>query len=422
MVKIMPTKQLTVYRTLMDGRKIRVGELAENKQGIFFAYDENYLSNYPNLSPFKLEKTTALQLAPVSPHDGLHGVFADSLPDGWGLLLQDRFFEANQLNLYQISPLDRLAFVGDTGIGALSFEPVNHQSQYEEETNLFELGRNAQQIFEGQTDEVLQTLLQAGSSGGARPKAQIFISEANPQICRTQSLPEDDAWIVKFTTKCLPLKHEEGLLEAVYLSMAQKAGLKPVKWQLLEQGQFYWIAVKRFDYVSGSLGRVHTHTLCGLLDASYRMPSIDYFGLIKATKVLCQSRVASQLQFCRAMFNLFSLNQDDHSKNWSFVQDEQGEWQPSLAYDITYSPLRHGQHSMGFRQYGKAPPLNIIQELAEVAGFNHWNEAKIAIQEVVESIADFSEIAKTFPITQQTVTKIQRHLDLAWQENKLLCS
>lgn len=51
MVKIMPTKQLTVYRTLMDGRKIRVGELAENKQGIFFAYDENYLSNYPNLSP-----------------------------------------------------------------------------------------------------------------------------------------------------------------------------------------------------------------------------------------------------------------------------------------------------------------------------------------------------------------------------------
>lgn len=77
---------------------------------------------------------------------------------------------------------------------------------------------------------------------------------------------------------------------------------------------------------------------------------------------------------------------------------------------------------MGFRQYGKAPPLKIIQELAEVAGFNHWNEAKRAIQEVVESIADFSEIAKTFPITQQTVTKIQRHLDLAWQENKLLCS
>ncbi|WGE31644.1 HipA N-terminal domain-containing protein [Actinobacillus genomosp. 2] len=137
----MPTKQLTVYRTLMNGRKIRVGELAENKQGIFFAYDTNYLSDYPNLSPFKLEKNTALQLAPVSPHDGLHGVFADSLPDGWGLLLQDRFFEANQLNLYQISPLDRLAFVGDTGIGALSFEPVNHQFQYEEEINLFELGR-----------------------------------------------------------------------------------------------------------------------------------------------------------------------------------------------------------------------------------------------------------------------------------------
>lgn len=418
MAKIQQTKRMQVYRTLASGQRVFVGELAENEQGIFFAYAPNYLANYPSLSPFKLRETTELQQPQTSLHDGLFGVFADCLPDGWGLLLQDRFFESCGLNLYQISPLDRLALVGGSGIGALSFEPIIEDKTLTEHS-LWELGKNAQQIFEGQTEEVLQSLLRAGSSGGARPKAQLFWSKASPEMCRTIPKPQDEAWIVKFTTQSLPLKHEEGLLEAVYLQMAEQAGLQPVEWKLLKQGEFHWLAVRRFDFLPETAGRIHTHTLCGLLDATHRAPSIDYFGLIRATKVLCQSRIASQLQFKRAIFNLFAMNQDDHSKNWSFTQDEAGSWQPSMAYDVTYSPLRHG-HSMGFKQFGKAPSLDIIQELAALAGFDDWQSARKAIQEVVQAVENFPTFAKQLPINSQTVLKIQKALNATYRENRKL--
>lgn len=420
MASFQPTRHLTVYRTLLNGNKVRAGQLAENTQGIFFAYEADYLNDYPNLSPFKLDKTTEPQLAPQQPHTGLHGVFADSLPDGWGMLLQDCFFESHWQNLYQISPLDRLALVGERGIGALSFEPSINENEGGSVSTLLALGENAQQIFEGQTDEVLAELRRAGSSGGARPKAQIFMSSNNPTVCRTAADPNDEGWIVKFTTQSLPLKHEEGLLEAVYLKMAEQAQLQPVEWQLLSQDRFDWLAVKRFDYVAETAGRIHTHTLCGLLDASYRMPSMDYANLIKATKILCQSRLASQLQFQRGIFNLFAINQDDHTKNWSFVQDEQGNWLPSPAYDLTYSPLRHGEHSMAFGQYGKAPPLKVIQSLAEIAGFDNWHTAKMAIEEVVQAVGNFTNFAKDFPISSKTIQQIQQHLNQVWVENRKL--
>lgn len=416
MAKFSSISRLSVMRKLANGRKVWVGELAENRQGVFFAYDDAYLSRFPNLSPFKLRFENSVQLAPREPHGGLHGVFADSLPDGWGMLLQNRFFEAHGIDPRRISTLDRLAFVGTSGIGALSFEPMIEKTN--QEASLIQLGQNAQQLFDGQTEEVLNALIRASSSGGARPKAQIFMPKDQPQFCRTVAQQGDEGWIVKFTSKNLPLQFEDGLCEAVYLTLADKAQLQSVEWRLLNQQDQPWLAVKRFDYVGESAGRIHTHSLCGLLDASHRMPSLDYFGLLKATKILCNSRQASRLQFRRAMFNLFALNQDDHTKNWAFVQDEQGNWQPSKAYDITYSPLRRGEYSMAFKQHSTKPPRHIIQELAEIAGFNDWAEAKTVVEEVVDAIATFSHTAQQFGIRKTTIDLIQKNLDQVWAENR----
>lgn len=79
-----PVRKLTVTRTLTTGQAVMVGVLAQNRQGVFFQYDADYLGRYGNLSPFGLKATTELQLAPKRPHSGLHGLFGDSLPDGWG--------------------------------------------------------------------------------------------------------------------------------------------------------------------------------------------------------------------------------------------------------------------------------------------------------------------------------------------------
>jgi len=324
-----PVRKLTVTRTLATGQAVTVGVLAQNRQGVFFQYDADYLGRFGNLSPFGLKATTELQLAPKRPHSGLHGLFGDSLPDGWGSLLQDRVFRQHGILPAQITAMDRLAFVGASGMGALSFSPTSeYRLASTGDIDLATLGMEAQAFFDGQTEEVLADLVAAGSSGGARPKAQLYISPDEPDRCRTVARPGDEAWLVKFTSRNLPLGHEEGLCEAVYLHLAGKLGLEPPEWRLFEapeqSGARAWLGVKRFDWVSHpqKAGRLHMHSACGLLDADFRTPSLDYEDLIKASRHLCRSPAVGKLQFRRAMFNLFACNQDDHSKNWAFLQDD----------------------------------------------------------------------------------------------------
>ncbi len=370
-----PVRKLTVTRTLATGQAVTVGVLAQNRQGVFFQYDADYLGRFGNLSPFGLKATTELQLAPKRPHSGLHGLFGDSLPDGWGSLLQDRVFRQHGILPAQITAMDRLAFVGASGMGALSFSPTSeYRLASTGDIDLAKLGLEAQAFFDGQTEEVLADLVAAGSSGGARPKAQFYISPDEPDRCRTVARPGDEAWLVKFTSRNLPLGHEEGLCEAVYLHLAGKLGLEPPEWRLFEapeqSGARAWLGVKRFDWVSHpqKAGRLHMHSACGLLDADFRTPSLDYEDLLKASRHLCRSPAVGKLQFRRAMFNLFACNQDDHSKNWAFLQDDAGEWVPAPFYDVTFSPHPYQEHATAYAGFGKNPPLKAIQGLAARAG------------------------------------------------------
>ena len=423
-----PIPTLEIWRTLSDGQQAPVGILAQNRLGVYFQYNDQYFAKFSNLSPFTLQQNNALQLAPRSPHQGLHGVFADSLPDGWGLLLMDRIFRQHGILPAQITAMDRLAFVSNSGIGALSYKPVStYRHQSHTEVGLQTLGLQAQAIFDGQTDDVLSALVAAGSSGGARPKVQVYFAKDDPDHCRTQPEPQDEAWLVKFTSKNLALGHEEGVCEAAYLTMAHRAGLKVPQWQLLaapaQSGASHWLALKRFDWINrpnGDHGRLHMHSACGLLDADFRSPSLDYEDLIKASSILCKSPAAGQIQFRRALFNLFAVNQDDHSKNWAFLQSDQGDWSLAPFFDITFSPHPFGEQATCFSGYGKKPPLKAIQKLARAANFANWSEAKIVINEVVAAIASFGQTAKKLGVKSGTINLIEKQLNETWQSNKHL--
>ncbi|RPD83326.1 type II toxin-antitoxin system HipA family toxin [Neisseria weixii] len=419
-----PVRKLTVNRTLSDGTVVSVGTLAQNSNGIYFAYDGAYLNRYGNLSPYKLKSDTELQLAPSKPFGGLHGLFADSLPDGWGLLLQDRYFRREGILPNQVTPLDRLAFVGHNAIGALGFEPLYEWEEEPEEIGYARLGLEAQAVFDGQTDDVLLNLIQAGSSGGARPKAQIFMKPGKAEQCRTVAGQGDEAWIVKFTSRSLPLGHEEGLCEAVCLTLAEKAGLQPNAWQLLEapakSGAIAWLAVKRFDWRDNAevAGRYHVHSVSGLLNADFRMPSLDYTDLIKMSKQLCKTPLAGRLAFERAVFNILVCNQDDHAKNWTFIQADNGLWSPAPFYDVTFSPQQFGEHSTAFGGYGKNPPLKTMQNLASLAGYGSWQEAKEVIQKIADCAVDFQKVAHGLGVGKQTTDLIQKHLNRIRLENR----
>ncbi|MCF2949437.1 type II toxin-antitoxin system HipA family toxin [Paraglaciecola aquimarina] len=412
-------QKLEVSRRLTSGKQVTVGVLAQNKQGVFFQYAPQYLAKFASLSPFNLKSDNSVQLAPKTPHNGLHGVFSDALPDGWGLLLQDRIFRQQDILPSLVTAMDRLAFVGDTALGALSFSPVSkYATQDNQVADLFSLGINAQQIFDGQTDDVLNALVAAGSSGGARPKAQIYVSNNNFQECSTKERLGDQAWIVKFTSKNLALGHEEGVCEAVYLTLAKQAGLNPPEWALLNapehSGAKQWLAVKRFDHIpyqNQASGRYHMHSACGLLDADFRAPSLDYDDLIRASRVLCKSPAAGQLQFKRAIFNLFACNQDDHSKNWGFLQDDSNNWTLAPFFDITFSPTPFGEHSTAYSGFGKLPPITAIQKLAQSAGYARWEHAKIVVKEVMETVSDFPNVATNLGVSAATKKLITNQLE-----------
>ncbi|WAJ70150.1 HipA domain-containing protein [Catenovulum adriaticum] len=298
------------------------------------------------------------------------------------------------------------------------------------------MGDNHDEL-DGHTQQVLAALVAGGSSGGARPKAQIYMPAGETQHCRIFAQPGDEAWLVKFTSKNLALGHEEGLCEAVYLQMAEQAKCQPPIWQLIEapprSGAPAWLALKRFDYLPKEqglradkadsehhTGRLHMHSACGLLDADFRTPSLDYSDLIKASRQLCKSPAAGQLQFRRAIFNLFAANQDDHSKNWAFLQADDGQWQPAPFYDVTFSPHPFNEHATAYAGYGKAPPLKVMQKLAASAGYGSWHDARLVIDEVTEAICQFTYFAQQQGISKTTVAAITKTLDQRKKENAAL--
>ncbi|MFQ3261641.1 type II toxin-antitoxin system HipA family toxin [Reinekea sp.] len=439
-------QKLNVQRTLATGETVLVGVLAQNRQGVFFQYYDEYISKFGNLSPFTLKANGQLQQAPKEPHQGIHGVFGDSLPDGWGLLLQDRIFRQQGVLPAQVTAMDRLAIVGSQGMGGLSFTPVSAFSpEQHQNIDIATLGLEAQNLFDqslseeldGKTQQVLATLVAVGSSGGARPKAQVYMPAGDAQQCRTYAKHGDEAWLVKFTSKNFALGHEEGLCEAVYLQMAEQAKCQPPVWQLIDappsSGAKAWLALKRFDYLPKEqrlqadkadsehhAGRLHMQSACGLLDADFRTPSLDYSDLIKASRQLCKSPAAGQLQFRRAIFNLFAANQDDHSKNWGFLQSDDGNWQLAPFYDITFSPHPFNEHATAFAGHGKAPPLKVMQKLAASAGFANWKEAQQCIQEVVAAIDNFASLAIQQAVSKTTVQAIAATLAQRKQENAAL--
>ncbi|HIQ07718.1 MAG TPA: type II toxin-antitoxin system HipA family toxin [Thiotrichaceae bacterium] len=418
-----PIDKLMVYRRLSTGKELVVGQLAQNKQGIYFQYDAHYLQQSHSLSPFNLAFDASLSKAPAQPHQGLHGAFSDSLPDGWGLLVMDRIFRQHQINPHQITAMDRLAYIGESGMGALSYRPTSSWKENESAwVGLDELGKQAMQLFDGEENAVLAALANTGGSGGARPKALIYRDPKKLMRVSTIAQPNLEPWLIKFTSKNLLLGHEEGVCEAAYLTMASLAGIDTPEWQLLnppEQSQAKaWLAMKRFDVV-GESGRYHMHSLCGLMDADFRQPSMDYDDVIKVTQVLCNPAAGKQ-QFVRAMFNLLADNQDDHTKNTAFLMDDQGQWQLSPFYDVTFSPNPHHQHWMSYGGYGNQPSLKATQQLAAQANFSSWKQAQQEIDNILEALGQWEAVAHDLGVGSDTIALISKQLNQVYQDNKHL--
>ncbi|MGE0738245.1 type II toxin-antitoxin system HipA family toxin [Sulfurimonas sp.] len=391
----MSIKVVNVYFHLKS-QKLKVGRLALKDRQIYFEYDGDFLKTGIELSPYKLPLSIGVKVCDDRVFDRLFGVFADSLPDGWGKLLIDRHLMSQGVNFAQISPLDRLMMIGEFGTGALSYEPLIESMSAKETINLDELAISSQEILKGVSAKNIETLLVNNcSSAGARPKIMVQINKNAHLLPSNQTLVDGyEHYMVKFAGSTD--SPHIGKLEYIYSLMAKDAGVDISETKLLQGEKNSYFAVKRFDRKGNE--RVHIHSLAALVHSDFRLPSIDYDDILKLTLHLTKDMTEVLKVYKLAVFNLLTHNRDDHAKNFSYFLDESNNWRFAPAYDLTFSFGPGGEHSTTYLGEGKSPGKKHLEELAKKHGIKEY---KRIIDEIYSVVSNFKKYASDVELSQR---------------------
>ncbi len=343
-----------------------VGKLALTGDGLCaFEYDSEFILNGFSISPFELPLQPGVFIAKRSPFNGNFGVFDDCLPDGWGMLILDRFLQKQGIKPQTLSLLDRLSLVGSTGRGALEFRPDSSWSADPEYRQFERMAAGSHQILTSKAigDEMIETLYrQGGSPGGARPK--VFVTA------------EGRDWLVKFPAATDP--NDIGLTEYNCSLLAKVCGIEMPETRLFE-GKYF--GVERFDRSPD--GKIHVVSVAGLLRADYRIPCLDYLALFQLCQALTHNMQEMWKLYRLMVFNFLIENKDDHAKNFAFLY-KNDEWQLAPAFDILPGDGMNGYHTTSINESIEPTKQDLIA-VAEKAGLQRtkaiamMNEMEIQI-------------------------------------------
>ena len=341
----------------------RVGRMALTPEGLCgFEYDADWIQSGFSISPFYLPLKPGLIMAKRDPFAGNFGVFDDSLPDGWGNLLLDRYLQEKGVDPYKLNILERLSLIGSTGRGALEYRPDKSIATDDEFQNFDRLANEIEKILESKESTGSVDLLykSGGSSGGARPKVFVKLDGCE--------------WLVKFKATSDPVN--VGEIEYNYSLLAKECGIRMAETRLFDNRYF---GVERFDRTPQ--GKIHTISAAGLLNANYRIPSLDYSLLLKLTLNLTRDMEQVAQMFRLMVFNILISNRDDHAKNFSF-QWIDGAWKLSPAYDLLPSSGFNGYHTTTINGKGEPALADTIAVATEI-GLSKQSATQI-IQELTE--------------------------------------
>ena len=404
-----PVSQITVSFDFGENFIIQVGRLASAERGrIYFEYSPNLRGL--RISPLRLPPKPGLMTFDPMLFEGLPGVFYDSLPDGWGRLLLDRLARSKGIAPNQLTALDRLAYVGRSGMGALVYEPDLSSDKPYNILDIDDLALKTEQVLRGSAEDVLEELVALnGSSAGARPKAMISINPTGSRIIYGETDKTFGGyvpWLVKFpNTQDGP---DAGAIEYVYSLMAKEAGVFMSETRLFpaKNGPGYF-TTKRFDRKEseGGMTRLHVHTAGGLLHSDFRTPSLDYEDLLALTEIMTRDMREVEKMYRHAVFNVMSHNRDDHAKNFSFVMDSRGEWKLSPAYDITFSSGPGGQQSTTVLGEGKDPSSENLKTLGERAKLDNKTIAQV-IESTRDALGGWKALAQRHNVSRVNIKLI----------------
>lgn len=385
------------------GQSWLLATLAEDQQALLFEYSAQALSRGLELSPRHLKLRAGAYEGFPQHQMGLPGLISDALPDGWGMLVMDRFFRKSGLEPVYMSVLDRLAFIGERSLGALTFKPATAVDLPIEDVSLLSLAQDAQVILQGQDAELLkQLVMMGGSPHGARPKVLVNYASQTGAMS-TQAFSGAKPWLVKFQAQ--NESQDVCILEEFYAQTARACGLRMPATQYFDLGSGLGaFGIERFDVQQGM--RVPVHTLAGLLHADFRTPgSVDYSTFLRATRFLTKSEVFVREAYERMVFNVLFNNRDDHPKNFSYLLNAQGQWELAPAYDLTFCEGPRGWHQMDVK--GEALHIkreHVLQLAAEVSLPAQW--ALSVIEKQLQCASEFLQKIASLPVADNAIRRV----------------
>ena len=395
------TDLLTVY--LEAGERRKMGRLALHDRRILFEYDPAFLASGIELSPFKLLLKAGVFTSPDRIFDGLYGVFNDSLPDGWGRLLLERTVEKYGVRRGQLSVLDRLAYVGRSGMGALSYEPDRSSGATDAvPLALDRLAEESAIMLAGETEDVFEELLRLnGSSAGARPKivAQASASKLEIVYGPAELKPGFDHWMIKFASSLDP--RDIGPIEYAYSLMARDAGVAVPETHLFRTRKRGYFGVRRFDRRGDE--RIHMHSLSGMIHADHRVPALDYNLILRVVLALTRNIAEAEKAYALACFNVLAHNRDDHAKNFSFLLIDGRSWVFAPAYDLTFSDGPGGEQSTMVMGEGRNPGVEQLKALGQEHGLKR---APQTLDQVRMAVSRWRHYASTAGVTTKSAQAI----------------
>ena len=341
----------------------KVGSLVWQNERGYFEYSDGFQNSGIELSPIHMPNgKTNYNFGALNRETfkGLPGMLADSLPDKFGNKLIDQWLERQGRKPTDFTSVERLCYIGTRGMGALEFRPVvdNHKEeslpiQIEELVTLANQALNekgkwstALEGSEAEKKRAVEKIISVGTSaGGARAKAVIAWNRDTGEV-RSGQVPAVDGfgyWLLKFDGVEDNKDHESladpigfGIVEYAYYLMADASDIAMTECRLFRENGRSHFMTRRFDRLEGG-GKVHMQSLCGMAHFDFNDPgAYSYEQAIGIMRDLKLSAAEMEQFFRRMVFNIVARNQDDHTKNISFLMNRKGQWSLSPAYDITY--------------------------------------------------------------------------------------
>jgi serine/threonine-protein kinase HipA len=416
------------------GERWQLGTLAQSGQRLLFEYSAQAIEAAAHrnlqLSPIKVPvpASGAGQAGYSGPRHlhGLPGFIADALPDGWGMLLMDRAFRKAGRDVRSISVLERLAVVGDSAVGALSFEPADPiEARKLDAISLKKLALQSQDVLADDAEktsqeQLRQLLMLGGSPQGARPKALLRFNEGAERFYPDGAgVKAGVPWLLKF-----PAQGEAAhvcALEQLYARLARKGGMDMPASRYFPLGAKHAaFGVQRFDRVASQAGdeqRVPVLSMAALLDADFRLPALDYETVLLATHRLTGDYRETLKAFNRCVFNVLTHNRDDHAKNFAFILVADDQWRLSPAFDLTFSFGPGGEHSTSIAGEGRLPTRDHLMRVAKVGGIKE-KDAAASIKHWLEMLQTDMLLLRDLPIPPKTLIHIRTTLSAVWQAMK----